>query len=55
MSVPYCSPCPCSACMEQCDDYLLLLDELFEAETTITELRHQIECLQEALDESSIE
>lgn len=40
-----CEICPCSSCTERCDDYLLLLQELLQAEALIEQLRFEIECL----------
>jgi len=51
MLIEHCSPCPCSSCTEHCDDYLLLLQELLEAEETIEKLQFAVASLQERLDE----
>ena len=51
MSTKHCSRCPCSSCTEHCDDYLLLLEELLEAEAAIEILQHEVAFLRDRLDE----
>lgn len=43
----HCLGCPCSSCDERCDDYLLLLQKLLEAEALIEKLRYEIDCLEQ--------
>ena len=40
-----CENCLCPSCSERCEDYLLLLQELLEAEALIEQLRFEIDCL----------
>lgn len=47
-SQEYCS------CEEHCDDYLLLLQELLEAEKTIEELQQELESYREKLMGDSV-
>lgn len=41
----HCDHCPCRLHTEHCDDYLLLLQELLDAEAMIEKLRFEIDCL----------
>jgi len=50
MSITHCFLCPCSICAEHCNDYLLLLEELMEAEAIIEELQSRIDLLQELFE-----
>lgn len=44
----YCNDCPCKSCDEHCEDYLLLLQNLVEAEKHIEDLQFQIDTFKES-------
>ena len=55
MSIKYGSNGSCSFCTEHCDDYLLLLQELLEADAAIEELQWEVAFLRDQLHEHDAE